>query len=256
MNTLQAALWRRIDEYAFDAIDSTLTFCARLAHDNAWSPAFAQRALQEYKKFILLAMTAGHPVTPSDEVDQVWHLHLLYTRSYWGDFCSLLGGPLHHGPTQGGADERKKFNDWYGNTLQSYTQVFNVAPPSDIWPEPARRFVEAAHCKRINTRACWVIPKPRLSVSLISVAAAAPLVWLSGCTSAGDKGLPWIILGIFILFLMGHIATFETDDARTNKKKERHKNNGGGGGSGYNYGGSSDSEEGGGGGCGGGCGGG
>ncbi|MEK6230809.1 MAG: hypothetical protein N2A42_03075 [Luteolibacter sp.] len=35
--------------------------------------------MTEYKRFVALAMLAGHPVTPSEEVDQAWHLHLVYT---------------------------------------------------------------------------------------------------------------------------------------------------------------------------------
>ncbi len=222
MNTLQVAIWRRIDGYAFDDIDSALPFSARLARDNGWSPAFAQRALQEYKRFILLAMTAGHPVTPSEEVDQVWHLHLLYTRSYWEDFCAMLGGPLHHGPTKGGVHEGRKFNTWYENTLHSYAQVFAVAPPSDIWPEPTRRFGEAAHFKRINTRTCWVIPKPHLSAPLILVAVVTPLAGLAGCENGGDTDMSWIAWIVFFAFAMVGIW------------KDRHRNgkgpDGGGGG--------------------------
>jgi hypothetical protein len=36
-----------------------------------------------------------HIVTPSEQVDQVWHLHLTYTRSYWDEFCpNVLGQPF------------------------------------------------------------------------------------------------------------------------------------------------------------------
>ncbi len=45
----------------------------------------------EYRRFAFLAATAGHPVTPSDAVDQAWHLHLTYSRDYWDRFCPLLG---------------------------------------------------------------------------------------------------------------------------------------------------------------------
>ena len=66
--------------------------------------------ISEYRRFVFLALAAGHPVTPSDQVDQAWHLHLLYTNSYWNRFCGeTLGRRLHHGPTQGGASERDKF---------------------------------------------------------------------------------------------------------------------------------------------------
>ncbi|MEZ6192343.1 MAG: hypothetical protein R3C45_13785 [Phycisphaerales bacterium] len=50
--------------------------------------------VNEYRRFCYLAIAAGHTVTPSDEVDQAWHLHLLYTRDYWEDFCpNVLGTP-------------------------------------------------------------------------------------------------------------------------------------------------------------------
>ena len=64
------------------------------------------RAIEEYRRFLLLGVAAGHPVSPSDTVDQVWHLHLTYTRRYWDTLCrDTLGRLLHHEPTQGGAVE-------------------------------------------------------------------------------------------------------------------------------------------------------
>ena len=44
---------------------------------------------------------SDHPVTPSIEVDQVWHLHLIYTRQYWNDFAKHMPFEPHHGPTKG-----------------------------------------------------------------------------------------------------------------------------------------------------------
>jgi hypothetical protein len=41
---------------------------------NGWSRPFALRAIEEYRKFVFLALVADHQVTPSDQVDQVWHL--------------------------------------------------------------------------------------------------------------------------------------------------------------------------------------
>ena len=66
---------------------------------------YTDRVIEEYRKFLYLLASAGHPVTPSDQVDQAWHLHLTYTRSYWEDLCEkTIGKPLHHGPTKGGAE--------------------------------------------------------------------------------------------------------------------------------------------------------
>ena len=63
---------------------------------------YAYRVIQEYKKFVFLAMVADHIVSPSTNVDRAWHLHLLYTRSYWDEFCGkVLKKPLHHTPSSG-----------------------------------------------------------------------------------------------------------------------------------------------------------
>lgn len=117
---MQSALWARLAALDLDG-PAALSFSHRLARDNGWPLAFARRVVLEYKKFVYLAATCGHPVTPSDEVDQAWHLHLVYTRSYWDELCGqVLGFALHHGPTKGGAAEGHKFQDWYAATQQSY----------------------------------------------------------------------------------------------------------------------------------------
>src|SRR5512138_3040100 len=92
-------LLNRIQAFSFDEHECPLPFADRLARENQWSAAHAERVISEYKRFIFLAMVAGHPVTPSDEVDQVWPPHLIYTHSYWERLCAgVLGRPLHHDP--------------------------------------------------------------------------------------------------------------------------------------------------------------
>ena len=119
--------------------------------------------IEEYKRFCYLAMTARHSVSPSDEVHQAWHLHLLYTESYWDDFCGrILQRKLHHGPTRGGAQENAKFHDWYAETLASYRRIFGATPAADIWPTPEARFANAHAFRRVDTASYWLIPKPRL----------------------------------------------------------------------------------------------
>ena len=101
MTSEQRELYGRIKAFCFDDGEAVFPFALRLARDNGWSKAYTARAIAEYRKFAFLAVVAGHPVTPSDQVDQVWHLHLLYTRSYWKRFCQeVLKRPLHHGIRQ------------------------------------------------------------------------------------------------------------------------------------------------------------
>ncbi|MDB9392986.1 TIGR04222 domain-containing membrane protein [Microcystis aeruginosa] len=166
MNFQQIELYKRIQAFALDRPDSQLSFSQRLAKDNGWSLGYTQRVIEEYKKFIFLAVAAGHPVTPSDQIDQVWHLHLTYTRLYWQEFCpKILQTTLHHEPTRGGSSEQLKFGSWYSKTLESYEQFFGHIPPIDIWPKPKDRFGRDLHFIRINTQQSWVLSKPNFTVS-------------------------------------------------------------------------------------------
>ncbi len=187
----QPELWNRLVALDLDGA-AALPFSRRLARDNGWSTAFAERVVFEYKRFVYLAATCGHPVTPSDEVDQAWHLHLVYTRSYWDDLCGqVLGFALHHGPTQGGAAEGHKFQDWYAATRHSYEAAFGEAPPADIWPPATVRFGEAPHFRRVNMRGKWLLPKPQLphwqwpqlGIAHLAGLALATLLVLAGCTA-------------------------------------------------------------------------
>ena len=162
MNTTnaEAALLERIRSFELDEPDAAFTFSARLARENGWGLEFALRAMQEYKRFMFLLCVAGHPCTPSDEVDQVWHLHLVYTRSYWQDFCPhILQRDIHHGPTLGGAEEQDKFTDWYARTKATYVERFGHEPPADLCPDSKTRF-SRVNFRRVDINANWVIPKP------------------------------------------------------------------------------------------------
>ncbi len=167
MEERAAALWTRIADFEFDEPGTTFTLEQRLARENGWSLVFARRVLQEYRRFLLLAAVAGHPVSPSDPVDQAWHLHLAYTRSYWQRMCrEILGFPLHHEPTRGGGEESSKFEDWYARTLASYQRILGERPPPDLWPAVVPGLGTAAEQaprhRRIDLGQHWLIPRPRL----------------------------------------------------------------------------------------------
>jgi hypothetical protein len=161
MTAAQEDLWQRIKNFEIDDPEAALTFTERLARENGWSLEFAVRAVDEYKKFMFLLCIAPHPLTPSDQVDQVWHLHLLYTESYWEEFChNVLQRKIHHGPTKGGKSEHDKYSDWYAKTKSLYAEVFGAHPPGDLWPSSEIRFGET-NFMRINLDRNLVIKKIR-----------------------------------------------------------------------------------------------
>ena len=215
----------RIQAFRLDEPGSVFPFSARLARENGWTREHALRVSEEYRRFVYLAMTVGHTVTPSVAVDEAWHLHLTYTRSYWDELCGkVLGRPLHHDPTRGGGVEGARFLDAYTRTLQSYREAFGAAPPRDIWPSPAERFARPQR----------KLPRPSVS-GVMAILGALVLV---GCTA--DAGaIPFVLL--FILF-----AAIVAAQPVEGKKGPSDGGGCGGGG---------DCGDGGGDGCGGGCGG-
>jgi uncharacterized protein (TIGR04222 family) len=177
-------LWQRICDFQIDGDGVTFTFAQRLARENGWSLTFAERVVDEYKRFIFMAMVAGHEVTPSDEVDEAWHLHLTYTRSYWDGLCrGVLGKPLHHIPTRGGPSERARHVAQYERTLATYEKYFRHGAPPDIWPLAEIRFAKGSQQVRVNRNHVWIVPKPRWprqlfgGRSLLVGAVVAPLVF-------------------------------------------------------------------------------
>lgn len=168
-------IWSALSHYTIGPHDAALPFAERLARENGWTRGQAERVIEEYKRFCFLAVTAGHPVTPSDQVDQAWHLHLTYSRDYWERFCpEILGRPLHHGPTAGGSDEQHRFFHQYAETLRSYARVFG-SPPADLWPDAARRLGEDHKARRVHPRDAIILPRNAVRIALLLLAIAAVL---------------------------------------------------------------------------------
>jgi hypothetical protein len=228
------------------------TFLHRLCRENRWTRAEGERAIFEYKRFLYLARVSPDPVTPPEAVDQVWHLHLLYTRSYWEEMCGgILGRPLHHGPTKGGAEEDEKFGDWYGRTRALYEAEFGAAPAARWWPA---RFSPEKRYRWTDLARNWVIPKPSFTGLMPGV---FPLLLL------GDKKLPVLVVAV-IFVVIGAIVVAALREATDTEKRKKGGDGGDvfGGFDGVDSGGDCGDSGGdcgggdGGGGCGGGCGGG
>jgi hypothetical protein len=209
-------LLARIEAFEFNNGAPRLTFERRLARENGWTAAYNRRVLREYKRFVFLAVTAGHPVTPSEPVDQAWHLHLTFTDSYWNHFCrETLGRVLHHHPTRGGADEQAKFDDWYSRTLESYRHLIGEEPPGDIWPTPAARAAETGRSQWIDMRQNWVIPKRHVLLAVLWVALLAALLWVPGCGAGAANAVnpfsldgPHFLVLYGVLLLLGGVAAW------------------------------------------------
>jgi len=198
-------LWARLKDYAPGPTEVDLGFSQRLARENQWTANYSQRVLEEYRRFAYLAIAAGHSVTPSDQVDQAWHLHLQYSRDYWERFCAqALQSPLHHGPTQGGDAEERRYGEAYALTLKSYVAHFEEQPPADIWPPSVERFREPARFVRLDAERYWIVRRPsirtaaQLAVCAL-LSAIAPLAHALPANPMDWTAQPFLTLQVLLL---------------------------------------------------------
>lgn len=177
MGFIDDPLWRALAGMRISPEGAALTFTKRLSRENGWSRKHAEAVMEEYKRFLYLAATGSDPVTPSEQVDQAWHLHLSYTRHYWGELCAhIIGRPLHHAPTKGGIEGRK-YRSLYAATLDRYRSTFAAEPPADIWPPVSLRF--SARYQWVDRSRHYLLP--RRVVSTVGIAGGATL--LAACTA-------------------------------------------------------------------------
>lgn len=245
-------LWQSLENFRIGEPDASLSFSSRLAEENGWPSSYADRVERQYKRFLYLAIQADHAVTPSDQVDQAWHLHLAYTQSYWDDLCgTILKKPLHHNPTEGGPEQKARFIDQYERTLESYRRIFGEEAPADIWPPAGRRFSE--RFRRVNLAKKWVVPRPSVprewAFFLVVVCLVLAFVNHQLTASSDVQNVTDHSIGPLTYFLVGIAAMFLIMPKTTNRTAKRRRGDSPGCGSGC----TADSGcGGGGGGCGGG----
>ncbi len=201
------ALLERLEAFEIDAGKPSFAFADRLARDNGWTRPFARRVIREYRRFVYLCATSGEMLTPSEEVDQAWHLHMVYTRSYWNDLCEgVLGFPLHHDPTPGGRGAAEGYAAAYELTKRRYREAFGHAPPADVWPATKARFANAGRFRRVNLASHMLIPIRAVRAALLAVGlglTAAPVYaaddWSSMLTVVGGV----ILIPVALLWVFG-----------------------------------------------------
>jgi hypothetical protein len=64
-----------------------------------WSRQQTTRAINRYKMFLsIVHLHPDTPLVPTQEIDIVWHCHILHTRKYFQDCQMLFGRFIHHEP--------------------------------------------------------------------------------------------------------------------------------------------------------------
>lgn len=194
-------LYEEIMSLEIDEDNIDFTFSDRLSRENKWQKSYSKRCVIEYKRFVYLSSITNKSLTPSDQVDQVWHLHLTYTKSYWINLCrNILKTELHHGPTKGGETEIKKYKDQYQHTLNIYKKEFNELPPNDIWPDIEKRFKNADKFIRVNSSEYTIFKDTYKTIIILLL---LPVAVYASENSDGENDF-WfyvkVIFGIYVVY--------------------------------------------------------
>lgn len=181
-------LWTRIEAMVLDDPDGDLPYSVKLAEAQRWTPEHTSAVIEEYKRFIYLAMIDASETTPSPDIDEAWHLHLTYTKHYWGEMCDrILKRPFHHVPCSNRAD-MSRYHSQYEATKRLYRQEFDADPPRDVWPAAdAASKAQAGH---------WIF-NTGLIASIGSIFMLIPsgdrIWWIASAVSLAVLAVGWFL---------------------------------------------------------------
>lgn len=119
--------YQKVYSINFDAIKWKLT----KSSEAKMTVAKCDFATEEYQKFLILKLLyPSVELVPNKLVDEMWHAHILDTKSYREDCHRVFGFFLDHFPYFGiyGDDDQKKLMQAFEQTKQLYESHFGVYP--------------------------------------------------------------------------------------------------------------------------------
>lgn len=101
---------------------------AKLCHTTrglGWDFDRASHAIDQYRHWLWLHTVAEDVIlSPTPDVDQVWHAHILDTRKYQEDCMTMFGRTLHHNPYAGWESESAEQE--HQSNFQQTCQLFEL----------------------------------------------------------------------------------------------------------------------------------
>lgn len=97
--TLKAAKDYIYNDLDFSLLEKKLTHKSYLG--NRWVKADIKQGIKLYKNFLFLLrkyVDTQELLVPSEEIDEIWHNHILDTRGYFKDCQHIFGEYFHHYP--------------------------------------------------------------------------------------------------------------------------------------------------------------
>lgn len=94
-----------------------------------WSLEQADKAVERYRQFLELCLLyPGKPIVPTQDIDEVWHYHILDTAKYRSDCDRIFGRPLDHFPYFGlrGEDDERNLKQSFEETKRLFELHFDT----------------------------------------------------------------------------------------------------------------------------------
>lgn len=102
--------------------------------------AISDMFIDEYAKFMTMIYFSNEMLSPSEQIDTVWHFHQTYNLEYTTFCAKNFGKFIDHTPTAGGIQSKNMYLTLYCNTLEFYEFLFKRSPPAGLWPAAEERF--------------------------------------------------------------------------------------------------------------------
>ena len=102
------------------------------------------RAVHQYRRFLSLKLRfPGANLIPTDDIDLIWHTHILDTGNYASDCRMLFGSFLHHDPY---------FGEFGNETQEEMGEMFNET--SELWAKEYGETLETPALFRCSGKSC------------------------------------------------------------------------------------------------------
>ncbi len=105
-------------------------------HSQGWTQEQVERAISRYKMFLyLIYLYPNSSITPTPEIDRVWHQHILDTRKYARDCQWLFGYFVHHSPGSCMENEVDKLtlSTAFSRTIALFAEHFSIDLTEDMY---------------------------------------------------------------------------------------------------------------------------
>ncbi len=116
-----------------------------------WSDVYALQVKEELDNFLILK-TVDDDISPSDDIDLLWHQLILDTRGY-REYCNNLCHQfIDHYPQ--GAENQNARKIRLKKTFDLYKNLFEKEPPIDIWGISECCICFEFNVEKIQTKCC------------------------------------------------------------------------------------------------------